>query len=91
MLKSVKISVEAYKAAKQLEKELEKNKIIEGVFNISIGAAISYALNRTLEDIGRERKFKEAAGSWKDVDTDKMLKTIYEGRKFRTRWDLSFD
>lgn len=27
------------------------------------------------------KSFMEAAGMWKDLDTDKMIKYIYEGRK----------
>lgn len=85
LLKSVKIPDEAYKAAKRLEKELEKGKKIEGVYNVSMATAISYALNRALEEIERERRFKAAAGSWNKADAEKIRKIIHENRKSSVR------
>ena len=91
MLKAVKIPEEAYKDAKRLGKVLEEEKTIVGIYNVTLSAAISFALNRTLEELEKRRRFRSAAGGWKDVDTDKMIKEIYEGRKTGTKWDISFD
>lgn len=38
------------------------------------------------DEIERKRRLVAAAGGWKDVDTDKMIKEIYEGRKTGTSW-----
>ncbi len=57
MLKSVKIPEEAYKLAKILARELEKQKVFKGVYRVSISMAISYAITKTLEDLRRIRKF----------------------------------
>ena len=43
------------------------------------------------DEAEKKRRFAAAAGGWKDVDTDKMIKEIYEGRKPGTKWDISFD
>ncbi len=43
------------------------------------------------DETEKKRSLAAAAGGWKDVDTDKMIKEIYEGRKTGTKWDTSFD
>ena len=91
MLKTVKIHEEAYKDAKRLGKVLEEEKTLTGVYKVTLSSAIRFALNRTLEEIEKKRRFRAAAGGWKDVDTDKMIKEIYEGRRFGTRWDTTLD
>jgi predicted DNA-binding antitoxin AbrB/MazE fold protein len=38
----------------------------------------------TIEEVSKEDAFEKAAGSWKDlVDTDELLKDIYESRKIK--------
>ncbi len=91
MLKSIKIPEEAYKEAKMLSKELEKDGEFRGIYNVPISAAISYAIKKTADDIRRRKAFRKAAGSWKDIDAEKLIKEIYEDRKKGTRWDISLD
>ncbi len=91
MLKAVKIPEEAYKEAKKLGKELEIGRAIEGVYKVPLSTAISFAIRKALADIEKRKRFRAAAGGWKDLDTDKMIKEIYEGRKIGTKWDISFD
>ncbi len=43
------------------------------------------------DEAEKKRRLKAAAGGWKDIDTEKMIKEIYEGRKIGTKWDISFD
>lgn len=90
MLKSVKIDEKAYKDAKKLSRELEEEEIIEGIYNVKLSTAISYAIKKALEGIKNRKRFLSAAGSWKDID-EKLVKEIYEGRKKGTRWDISLD
>ncbi len=90
MLKSVKIDEKVYKDAKKLSKELEEEEIIEGLYNVKLSTAISYAIKKALEDIKNRKRFLSAAGSWKDID-ENLVKEIYEGRKKGTRWDISLD
>ncbi|HLD97500.1 MAG TPA: hypothetical protein VI934_04105 [Candidatus Nanoarchaeia archaeon] len=91
MLKAVKIPEEAYNEAKKLGKELETEKAIRGVYKVTLSTAISFAISRTLAEIEKRKRFTAAAGGWKDIDTEKMIKDIYEGRKFGTKWDITFD
>lgn len=90
MLKSVKIDEKVYKDAKKLSKELEEEEIIEGLYNVKLSTAISYAIKKALEDIKNRKRFLSAAGGWKDMDKN-LVKEIYEGRKKGTRWDISLD
>lgn len=90
MLKSVKIDEKVYKDAKKLSKELEEEEIIEGLYNVKLSTAISYAIKKALEDIKNRKRFLSAAGGWKDMDKN-LVKEIYEGRKRGTRWDISLD
>lgn len=90
MLKSVKIDEKVYKDAKKLSRELEEEEIIEGLYNVKLSTAISYAIKKALEDIKNRKRFLSAAGSWKDIDKN-LVKEIYEGRKRGTRWDISLD
>ena len=91
MLKAVKTPEEAYRDAKRLGRVLEEERTLAGVYKVTLSSAISFALNRTLEELEKKRRFRAAAGGWKDLDTDKMIKEIYEGRKIGTKWDISFD
>lgn len=90
MLKSIKIDEKAYKDAKKLSKELEEEELIEGIYNVKLSTAISYAIKKALEDIKNRKRFLSAAGGWKDID-ESLVKEIYEGRKKGTRWDISLD
>ena len=90
MLKSVKIDEKAYKDAKKLSKKLEEEEIIEGIYNVKLSTAISYAIKKALEDIKNRKRFLSAAGGWKDMDKN-LVKEIYEGRKKGTRWDITLD
>ena len=85
MLKTIKVSEEAYKAVKRLGKELEKEKAIEGIYNVSLTTAISFAVNRVLEGMERNRRFKAAAGAWSKEDAEAIRALIHENRRFRTR------
>ncbi len=89
MLKTIKVSEEAYKAVKRLGREIEKEKAIEGIYNVSLTTAISFAVNRTLEDMERNRRFKAAAGAWSEKAAEEVRKLIHETRRFRTR-DVGF-
>ena len=44
MYKTIKIPEEAYEKAKVLGKELEKSRVISGVFHVNLSTAISYAI-----------------------------------------------
>jgi len=81
MYKSIKISEEAYKKAKSLSKELEKSGKFPGVEKVNLSTAMGYALTTALQDVKSRRMLHESAGVWKDVDTDKMIREIYESRK----------
>jgi hypothetical protein len=85
MYKSIKISGEAYKNAKALSKELEKSGELPGVDKVSLSVAVGYALDRTLENLKNKRKLLSSAGVWKDIDTEKMIKEIYDSRKISSR------
>lgn len=85
MLKSIKVSEEAYKTVKKLGRELEKEKAIEGIYNVSLTMAISVAANHLLEEIERNRRFKAAAGAWSSKDSEAIRALIHENRRFRTR------
>jgi len=90
MLKSVKIDERVYNDAKKLSKELEEEEIIEGIYDVKLSTAISYAIKKALEDIKNRKRFLSAAGGWKDMDKN-LIKEIYESRKKGTRWDISLD
>jgi hypothetical protein len=81
MYKSVKISADAYKTAKSLTKELEKSGKFPGLEKVNLSTAMGYALTTALEDVKSKRMLHESAGVWKDVDTDKMIREIYESRR----------
>ncbi len=85
MYKSVKISEEAYKKAKVLSKELEKSREFPGMDKINMSVAVGYALESALEGVKKKRMLHESAGVWKDMDTDKLIKEIYESRKKPSR------
>ena len=91
MLKAIKIPEEAYKEAKKLGQELEAERAIEGVYKVSLSTAVSFAIKRALTDLERKKSLRMAAGGWKDLDTDKMIKEIYEGRLTGTKRSTSFD
>lgn len=91
MLKAIKIPEEAYMEAKKLSQELETERAIEGVYKVSLSTAVSFAIKRALIDVERKKSLRMAAGGWKDLDTDKMIKEIYEGRLIGTKRGTSFD
>ena len=91
MLKAVKIPEEAYKEAKKLGRELEAERAIEGIYNVTLSAAISFAIRTALADLEKKKRLRMAAGGWRDVDTEKMIKEIYEGRLTGTKRGTSFD
>lgn len=91
MLKTIKIPEKAYNDAKKLKRELEKEEIIAGLYNVKLSTAVSYAIKRALENIKKKKRFLSAAGGWSDINTDKLIKDIYESRKKDTRWDISLD
>ena len=43
------------------------------------------------DEAERKKSLRMAAGSWKDLDTEKMIKEIYEGRLTGTKRGTSFD
>ena len=88
MYKSIKISEAAYKKAKSLSRELEKSGELPGVDNVNMSVAVGYALERTLENVKKNRILRESAGAWNDVDSEKLIKDIYEGRKVSTRSEV---
>jgi len=75
MLKSVKIDEKAYKDAKKLSSELEKEELIEGLYNVKLSTAIGYAIKKTLQDIKNRKRFLSAAESWKDID-ENLVKAL---------------
>lgn len=90
MLKAIKIPERAYKDAKKLKNELEKEEIIDGLYNVKLSTAISYAIKKALEDIKRRKRFLSAAGGWSDID-GKLIRDIYKSRVKGTRWNINFD
>lgn len=91
MLKAIKIPEEAYKEAKRLGQELEAERIIDGIYKVSLSAAVSFAIKRALTEFERKKSLRMAAGGWKDLDTEKLIKEIYEGRLAGTKRGTSFD
>lgn len=81
MFRSVKISEDAYRKAKRLADELDR----EAVGKVGLSNAIAYAVKKTLEGRSRRKDMLSAAGGWSDVDGDKLIKEIYEGRLLSTR------
>jgi hypothetical protein len=45
----------------------------------------------SLTGSSRERRFKDAAGAWKNIDTDTLVKELYAARTLGTRWDITLD
>ena len=39
----------------------------------------------------KKKKFLSTAGGWSDIDVDKLIKDIYEGRKKGNKWDINLD
>jgi len=91
MLKTIKIPKKAYDDAKRLKTELEKKEIIDGLYNVKLSTAVGYAIKRALEEITKRKRFLSSAGGWSDIDSEKLIKDIYETRKKGTRWDINFD
>lgn len=91
MLKTIKIPEKAYNDAKKLKRELEKEEIIVGLYNVKLSTAICYAIKKALENIERKKRFLSAAGGFSDIDTNKLIEEIYENRKRGTRWDINLD
>ena len=69
MLKSVKISEEAYRDVKKLSKELKKEEIIEGLYDVKLSTAIGYAIKRTLREMENKKKANELKQELKEWDT----------------------
>ena len=68
MLKSVKISEEAYKDVKKLSKVLKKEEIIEGIYDVKLSTAIGYAIKRTLREMKSRKKLVELNQELKEWD-----------------------
>lgn len=91
MLKTIKLSEKAYIDAKKLKKELEKEEIITGIYNVKLSTAVSYAIKKALEEVKRRKRFLSAVGGWSDIKGDKLIKDIYKSRVTGTRWDINLD
>ena len=90
MYKTIKIPEEAYEKAKVLGKELEKSRVISGVFHVNLSTAISYAIENMLEMLKRKKRFVSAAGGWKDMENvDKLIEEIYKDRLVSTRKEVN--
>ena len=76
-LKSIKVSEDTYKNIIKLQKMLEKNKILEGVNKVKITNALNYAVNTSLSSVERKKRMMKAAGSWSDIDCDRLLQIAY--------------
>ncbi|MFZ2456504.1 MAG: hypothetical protein WAX07_08505 [Candidatus Altiarchaeia archaeon] len=85
MYKSIKIPEEVYDDAKALSRELEKSKELTGVHRMNMSIALGYAVSKARENLKRKRKLLASAGVWKDIDTEKLIKDIYDSRKISTR------
>ncbi|MDP7180335.1 MAG: hypothetical protein QF824_03635 [Candidatus Woesearchaeota archaeon] len=90
MLKTIKVSEKAYADARKLQKALEKDELIEGVYDVKLSTAINYAIKTALETIRKRKKFLSAAGGWADMDKN-IVKEIYSSRSKGTRWDIELD
>ena len=90
-MKAVKIPEEAYREAKKLSRELEAEKAFEGMYNVPLSTAVSFAITRALNDLERKKSMRMAAGAWKDLDTDKLIREIYEGRLAGSKKGTSLD
>ena len=91
MLKTIKIPEKAYEDAKKLKKELEKEEVIAGLYDVKLSTAVSFAIKKALENINLRKRFLSSAGGWSDIDGDKLVKEIYKSRTKGTNWDISFD
>lgn len=90
MLKTIKIPEKAYDDAKKLKKELEKEEIIAGLYDVKLSTAVSYAIKKVLEDIKRRKRFLSSAGGWSEMDSS-IIGDIYKSRIKGTKWDISLD
>ncbi len=91
MLKTIKIPEKAYKDAKKLKKELEKEEVIDGLYNVKLSTAVGYAIKSALENLERRKKFLSSAGGWADIDGKKLIKDIYDSRKIGMGRDINLD
>ena len=85
MYKTIKIPEQTYNDFVKLKKILEKQKVFKGLHALKLNHVVGYAAHRVLDQFERENKFKQAAGSWVDLNTDAILSEIYESRKIKSR------
>ncbi len=85
MYKTIKIPEETYSEIKMLSKQLEESEELNGLHHINISTAVSYAVSKTLKALKQKMAILSAACKWKKLDTDKLIKEIYETRKVTTR------
>lgn len=69
-------------------KGLYENGIIKPLEKVNIKGKVEVII--TFLDTSKDRKttFISAAGSWKDVDTEKLKGQIYESRRISTREEV---
>ncbi len=90
MYVSIKVTKETFNEVDQLCKELKENHKFPG--RVTKSAAIQYAVEQTLEEMERRKHLKNAAGGWADMDTDALIKEIYEDRlRPNNRPEVNFD
>ena len=83
MYRSVKITEGTYREAKKLAMDLGREN--EAAGRIGISNAIAHAIHQALEARAGRRRMLSAVGGWSDIDGEKILKEIYEGRLMSTR------
>lgn len=91
MLKTIKIPKEAYDDANKLKKELEEGEVIEGIYNVKLTTAVSYAIKMALGEVIKRRKFLDSAGDWSDIDGAALIREVYSGRKKGGEWNIKLN
>lgn len=85
MYKTIKIPEQTYKDFVKLKRVLEKKRVFKGLSKIKLNHVVGYAAHHLLEEQEKEKRFQAAAGSWADLNTDMLIKEIYESRKTPSR------
>jgi len=86
--KTVKIPEESYKKAKSLSRELEKSDEFLGAHKVNLSSTISYAIARTLNAVKKKKILMSAARGWSDMDTENLIRDIYDSRTVSTRGEV---
>ncbi|MFC2162712.1 hypothetical protein ACFLRF_03450 [Candidatus Altiarchaeota archaeon] len=85
MFKSVKISEDAYLEAKKLAGEMNKDIKLAGGRNMGISNVLAEAIHLARDNYHRKKRVMKLAGAWKDVDSNELIKDVYDDRSRGSR------